>query len=128
MASVVVLADDLMFLSRIREAARPASVEVRTARSAGDLVQALKREPAALVLADLDSQRLRPVEAVAALRAEAELADLPVVGFFSHVHAERSLEAQAAGFTRVLARSAFVKELPGMLERLAARGGGTVPR
>jgi hypothetical protein len=54
-------------------------------------------------------------EALAALHAEAGLAALPVVGFFSHVHVERAKAAREAGCTRVLPRSAFVEQLPALL-------------
>jgi hypothetical protein len=69
------------------------------------------------VLVDLDSARLPVKDALAALRADAELSSIPTVGFFSHVHAERAREAQAAGCGRVLPRSAFVQQLPALLAK-----------
>lgn len=115
MHSVVAFMDDLMFISRIREAARASDVEVRTARTAPALLEACRAEAPALVFVDLDSLRLGALAGVSGLRADPDLAAIPVVGFFSHLHAERSREAQAAGCTRVLARSAFVEALPGLL-------------
>jgi len=55
---------------------------------------------------------------VGALRADPSLASLPVVAFLSHVHAERADAARAAGCTRVLARGAFVQELPRLIASL----------
>jgi CheY-like chemotaxis protein len=124
MPHVIALVDDLMFLSRIREAARGAGAEVRTARGAADLLSAA-REGARLVLVDADSSRLPWAEAVSALRGEGvPLATLPVVAFLSHVHADRAEAARSAGCTRVLARSAFVQELP---QLVAAAAALTVP-
>ena len=51
------------------------------------------------------------------LRAEPALSALPVVGFFSHVEAERGREAARAGCTTVLPRSAFVEVLPQSLPK-----------
>jgi CheY-like chemotaxis protein len=113
MSHVIALVDDLMFLSRIREAARGCGAVVRAARGAPDLV-AGAREGARLVLVDVDSARLPWADAVRALRSEAPAA-LPVVAFVSHVHPERAEEARAAGCSRVLARGAFVQELPRLL-------------
>jgi CheY-like chemotaxis protein len=114
MSHVIALVDDLMFLSRIREAARGAGTEVRTARSAADLVSGA-RDGGRLVLVDADSSRLPWAEAIGALRADPSTAALPVVAFLSHVHTDRAEAARAAGCSRVLARGAFVQELPRLL-------------
>ena len=114
MSHAIALVDDLMFLSRIREAARGCGVEVRTARGARDLVEKAK-EGARLVLVDADSSRLPWEEAVRTLRSEPPLALVPVVAFLSHVNAERAEAARTAGCSRVLSRGAFVQELPRLL-------------
>ena len=111
MPQVLALVDDLLFLSRIREAARAAGIEVRAVRGASDLLSAA-RQDGRLVLVDADSERLPWEAAVAALRAEPETAALPVIAFVSHVRADRAEAARAAGASRVLARSAFVNQLP----------------
>jgi CheY-like chemotaxis protein len=114
MSHVIALVDDLMFLSRIREAARGCGAEVRTVRGAADLVEGA-RAGGRLVLVDADSSRLAWVDAVGALRKSPAFGSLPVVAFLSHVHAERAEAARAAGCSRVLSRSAFVQELPRLL-------------
>ena len=119
MSHVIALVDDLMFLSRIREAARGCGAVVRAARAAGDLVAAA-REGARLVLVDAASSRLPWADAVRALRSEGPFAALPVVAFVSHVHPERAEAARAAGCSRVLARGAFVQELPRLLAATTA--------
>jgi CheY-like chemotaxis protein len=115
---VVVLVSDLMFASRIREAARGGALAVRTLRRPQELLEACVADPPSLVLVDLDDERLQPLDALRLLREDAALQALPVIGFVSHVDGARALAAQAAGCSRVLARSAFVAELP----RLLARG------
>jgi CheY-like chemotaxis protein len=114
MSHVIALVDDLMFLSRIREAARRCGADVRIARDAKELV-GKAREGARLVLVDADSSRLPWEQAVRTLRSDPPLAALPVVAFLSHVHADRAEAAQAAGCSRVLSRGAFVQELPRLL-------------
>ena len=114
MSRVLALVDDLLFLSRIREAARGTGAEVRAVRGPGDLV-ASARDGARLVLVDADSSRIPWAEAISALRSDPALAPLPVVAFLSHVQAARAETARAAGCTRVLARGAFVQELPHLI-------------
>jgi CheY-like chemotaxis protein len=111
MPPVVALLDDILFGSRIREAARAAGRELLLARSTDELLEAA-RSGATLVLVDADCDRVPWGEALAALRADPATACLPVVAFFSHVRAERAKQARAAGADRALARSAFVAELP----------------
>jgi len=125
MLTLIALVDDLMFLSRIREAAKGHGVEVKPARTAADAV-AGARAGARLVILDLDSRRLPVADTLAGLRAEPSLTGLPVVGFFSHVEAQRGRDAAAAGCTTVLPRSAFVQKLDALLAD-AASGGGAEP-
>jgi CheY-like chemotaxis protein len=118
MPLLIALVDDLLFLSRIREAGRAAGIEVRAVRGASDLLDAA-RDDGRLVLVDADSGRLPWKAAVAALRAEPATAFLPVVAFVSHVQVDHAQAARAAGASRVLARSAFVKELPELVAQAA---------
>ena len=121
MGPVVALVDDLMFVSRIREAAKAHGLDVRSVRRVGDLIEAC-RGGARLVFVDLDSARLPVAEALAALGAEA--ARPPVVGFFSHVHVERARQAREAGIDQALPRSAFVDRLPSLLAEAAGGSPG----
>jgi len=119
MPHVIAVVDDLMFLSRIREAARGTGAEVRSVRGPKDLVEAA-RDGGRLVLVDADSSRLPWAEALGALRADPFVSAVPVIAFLSHVHAERADAALAAGASRVLARGAFVQELPRLMAAAAA--------
>ena len=119
MPHVIAVVDDLMFLSRIREAARGTGAEVRSVRGPEDLVAAA-RDGGRLVLVDADSSRLPWAEALGALRADPSVSAVPVIAFLSHVHAERADAARAAGASRVLARGAFVQELPRLMAAAAA--------
>lgn len=118
MPQLLALVDDLMFLSRIREAARGSVLEVRAVRDASGLAAASLGEPR-LVLVDADSDRLPWRATLAALRAEPAFAAVPVVAFSSHARPDRAEAARAAGASLVLARSQFVKELPGLVARAA---------
>lgn len=118
MATVAALVDDLMFLSRIREAAKGRGLEVKGTRTAEDTVAAAVAG-ARMVFMDLDSPRLPVAGTLAALRANESLAGLTIVGFFSHVEAQRGRAAADAGCTLVLPRSAFVQRLDGLLSDAA---------
>jgi len=118
MAAVIAVVDDLMFLSRVREAARPHDLSVTAVRRPPNSADPDVR----LVLVDLD--RFGHSDTLARLRGVPGLEGTPVVGFLSHVNAERAREAREAGLARVLARSAFVRELPALM---AAAAGDVRP-
>lgn len=96
---VVVLAPDLMDRSRIAAAA-PEAVFVRNAAE-------LRSTAARLLVVDLG--RPGALEAIAARRAED--ADVPIVGFGSHVDDDLLAAARTAGCTDVLPRSRFFRNV-----------------
>ena len=111
MTSLIAFMDDLMFLSRIREAARAAEVDVKTVREPAGLIEACRLQRPALVFVDLESQRLPVLDAVRALHNRPDLGAIPIVGFLGHTQADLARAAEAAGCTRVLTRGQFVSEL-----------------
>ena len=116
---VIAAVDDIFFASKIRAVAESLGLEVRFVRSAADALAAARREDASLVVADLHSQRLDPLELARQFKADESLRAVPLVGFFSHVETALQRRATEAGFDRTLPRSAFSKNLPEIL------GGGT---
>jgi len=108
--AVLALVADLIFAARVRGAA-PVGVAVRTTSRAAQLKEEALMGVPRLILVDL-AARDEPVALVAWVRAQPSLLAVPVVAFGSHVDRERLEAARAAGAHRVLARSAFVRELP----------------
>jgi len=68
-----------------------------------------------LILVDLHNQKLDPVVLAKDLKADEQLREVPLVGFFSHVQTELQRKALAAGFDQVLPRSVFSRDLPNIL-------------
>jgi CheY-like chemotaxis protein len=108
--------DDLMFSSRISTTAKAVGVPVRFTRSLEAVLDGARATPPPhLIVLDLNSARIRPLEVIAALKADPALATIPLVGFVSHVDSATIEAARAAGIDRVLARSAFVEQLPTLI-------------
>jgi hypothetical protein len=118
MPQILALVDDLLFLSRLREATRGSDVEVRPVRQPAQLVEGV-RDGSRLILVDADSSRLPWADSLAALRAEGLSGTVTAVAFFSHVDVDRAEAALAAGCEPVLPRSAFLKALPGLIAEIA---------
>ena len=117
-APTVAVAADLMFAGRIRGTAETAGTSVRIARSAGDVVDAV-RAGARLVLLDLDARALDAPALIRTLRSDDETRLAHIVAFVAHTRADAIQAARDAGADRVLARSAFVRELPALLAPMA---------
>lgn len=112
---ILVAVDDLMFSSRISTAAKAAGASIRFARSPDAVLDAARETMPSLVILDLNSARLKPLEIVNAIKKDPTLAGVPMLGFVSHVDTATIEAARAAGVDRVLARSAFVQQLPDIL-------------
>ena len=115
---IVILAilDDLMFTSKIKTTAGRLGVPVVFARSSDSAMAGMRSERPAIVILDLNNQRTDPLGTVARMREDASLAEIPTVGFVSHVDSVTIEAARKAG-VEVLARSAFTERLPEILAR-----------
>lgn len=112
---ILVVADDLLFRSKISTTAKALGVVVRAATTPEAAIERARLDAPTLILLDLDGQRPAPFEVLQRLAADPALAALPTVGFVSHVHADLVRQARALGIGTVMARSAFVAELPALL-------------
>lgn len=109
---IIAVVDDLLFGSKIRSAADAAGTAIRFVRRGDDLSSALSEEDSSLMLVDLSSTGA--ADAIRLARATVGPA-VAIVAFASHVRADLIADARAAGADRVLARSAFVAELPALV-------------
>ena len=112
---ILVAVDDMLFSSKIRTTAKLAGVEILFARKPAEIVDQARALKPSLVIFDLNSAKADPIATVGALKAEAELAKIPTLGFVSHVHTEVIEAARRAGIDNVLARSAFAGNLAEIL-------------
>ena len=113
--TVLALCADLLFAARIRGVAEQVGVPVVTLTGGRDVVSRLRAQPPVRLLLDLDARWLDGVGLLRELKADAALRSIDVVAFVSHVREAAIAEARAAGADRVLARSAFVRQLPALL-------------
>lgn len=107
--------EDLLFRSKISAAAESLNVEARFPRSPKKLLEGAAQEPPDLLVLDLNSARFEPLKLLEELKAGDATRDVPVVGFLSHVQKDLALAARERGCDRIMARSAFVKDLPQIL-------------
>ncbi len=114
---VLCVVDDLLFSVKISTAAKALGVDIYFERSADMVLARAREKQPSLIIFDLNSVRLRPLEMIEALKADPDLKALPTLGYVSHVQTETIAAARKAGVDEVLARSAFVEQLGSILTK-----------
>jgi PleD family two-component response regulator len=113
--TVLAAVEDLLFKSKISETADVLGVEVRFPRSKARLLEVLHEAPPDLLILDLNSARFEPLELLQTLKSNDAMKGVLIVGFLSHVQKDLAVAARESGCDRVVARSAFTKDLPKIL-------------
>jgi CheY-like chemotaxis protein len=112
--SALALITDLMFMVKIKDAAKKLELPIKFMKTAADIEQAAANHPS-LILLDLNVAGVEVLPLIKALKADASTKDIRLVGFISHVQIEARAAAEAAGCDLVVARSVFSEQLPAIL-------------
>lgn len=114
-ASVLVLWPDLLFATKITEAAGRLGVTAAVTPTADDLLRQVTAIEPALIIVDLEIPGLPVRDLIATIRATRPEAMVVAVG--SHVDTAPRAQAQAAGAQMVMVRSEFSKQLLALLTK-----------
>jgi PleD family two-component response regulator len=112
---VLAAVEDLLFRSKISETASTLGIEAAFPRSPKKLLETLRETPPDLLILDLNSARFEPLALLQTVKSEEATRDVSTVGFLSHVQKDLAVAAREAGCDRVVARSAFTRDLPRIL-------------
>ena len=110
---ILAIVDDLLFRGKLETAAAQLGVPLTFTADARDVLR--HEQPWSRVLIDLNLSRGDALAMIRDLRAAHP--GVPIVGYGSHVQQDLQRQALEAGCTTVLARSAFVQQLPELLSR-----------
>lgn len=108
---ILAIVDDLLFRGKLEAAAARLGTPLTIAADAGPALRT--EQPWSRVLIDLNLSRGDPLAIVRDLRQARP--GIPLIGYCSHVQQDLQQQALEAGCTTVLARSAFVQQLPELL-------------
>ena len=109
--NIIAVVDDLFFASKIRGTAEELGVTARFARNIDAMLETARRDQPSLIICDLHSQKVDPMDLARQLKADEQLRSIPLLGFFSHVQTELQRLAKRAGFDQVIPRSSFTNNL-----------------
>ncbi|HKT08474.1 MAG TPA: hypothetical protein VJR24_11305 [Gemmatimonadaceae bacterium] len=124
MQPVLLVISDLLFRSRIDDAARRANVPLRVAKSMEQLERHLSKEAPVLAIVDLESDTIDTAAAIRRLRAMPGGDSLRIVAYAGHTNLDAIKGGRDAGAGVVLARSGFIAQLPALLARIAEESAG----
>ncbi len=119
MPYVFAVVDDLFFIGKLSGTAKQVGITLQTTTAAQFSLEAVRQQKPALAIFDLNATTANALDLIRQLKADPELAAIPVVGFFSHVQVELMRAAQEAGCDEVMPRSKFTATLPDLLRRFA---------
>ena len=119
MPNIVAVVDDLFFVSKLQETARLVGAQLATVRAVAFHLDDLRQQKPALIIFDLNTTSGNAAELIRQLKSDAELKEIPVMAFFSHVQVELQRAAQEAGCDQILPRSQFTATLPQLLRQFA---------
>jgi PleD family two-component response regulator len=112
---VLAAVEDLLFKSKVSETASTLGIEASFPRNPKRLLEALRESPPDLLVLDLNSARFEPLAVLKSVKSDEATRDVPTVGFLSHVQKDLAVAAREAGCDRIVARSAFTRDLPQIL-------------
>lgn len=113
--TVLAVVDDMIFASKIRAVAHAVDMNVRFSRSKESAVRDANAMMPELIVVDLHSRQVDPLELARELKAEQTTHKSLLLGFYSHVETQLRDDALAAGYDQVVPRSVFVKDLEKIL-------------
>ena len=123
---VVVVMEDLIFLSKIQQTAGEVGVQIETL-SPDKLGERMSRGAVSAIIIDLNHRSGGAVNLVHALKSNPSTRHIQVIGFLSHVQADLAAAAREAGCDRIMARSKFTQQLPELLLMLAGKKPAPAP-
>lgn len=117
---IIVVVEDLIFLSKIQQTAKLTEVETETVQMQKLIERLAGPGSVSAVVFDLNHRSGRAVEVLRAMKADPRTQQIPAIAFLSHVQTDLAKAARDAGCDLLLARSAFTEQLPQLLRRYSA--------
>ena len=113
---VLLLIEDLIFISKISIAAKETGIDTRsvTKNDLDDIENLVG--VADLLIIDMNAEYINPMEFIRTVSKLPTGQDIRVIGFASHIQHDIMKEAEQYPEVTVLTRSQFVEQLPGILQ------------
>jgi CheY-like chemotaxis protein len=112
---ILAVMSDLFFSVKINDAAKKLGMTAEFVKDNALALEKAKLKPPLIIL-DLNCDAADPLGLIAAIKGAPDTAEIPLIGFISHVQTQLKQRAQEIGCDTVVARSVFAQNLPAILE------------
>ena len=116
MPRIIAAIGDLMFRSKVDEAAKALNIQITYVRDASEVIEQLRMGTPGLMILDLNAAKLHPLDTLLTLRQNAAFEAIPIVGYAGHVQTELMEQARQLGCSSVLTNGQFAAQLPELLK------------
>ncbi len=117
--TLLAVMDDLFFRVKIEDAAKRSGFASKFVGTEQSAAEQIAQQPPDVMVVDLNCKAVDPLRLIALVK-HAGHANIPVIGFISHVEVGRRKEAENGGYDVVFARSALDANLPALLAKYAS--------
>ncbi|MBI4639713.1 MAG: response regulator [Candidatus Tectomicrobia bacterium] len=114
---LIVVVDDLFFLSKIESTLRAMGLKHQVIREEAQLFLKAPEIRPSMIILDLHLKTSDPMKVIAHLKGDKQLKMIPILAYASHVDQKRIKEAQDIGCDEVVARSVFSEQLPQLIQK-----------
>ena len=121
MSQIVLIEDDLFFSSKIENILKNSEFSLLIFHKHTEALNYLKENPVSLVLINLASQNLNPLELISEIKGDSNLTITPILGYCGHTQKELIEQVQKLGCDKVVPNSVMVSALPKLLNQLFER-------
>src|SRR5258708_39568279 len=113
---VLAVVSDLFFSVKISEAAKRNGLPLEFVKDGQEVLEKAKSRPT-LIIFDLNFEAVEPLKLIAEIKASPETKGVSLIGYLSHIQGELKQQAQDAGTTMVMARSALSQNMMQIFKR-----------
>jgi PleD family two-component response regulator len=116
---VLVLLDNLFFAGKINQAAAHTDIKLIYTKKFDQALSLARAEQPNQIIVDLDATGCEPLKFLTLLTADADLQNIPTLGFVSHVNLQLQQLARAAGCNRIATRSSLDRNLAALFSQIS---------
>ena len=118
MSQIVLVEDDLFFSSKIENILKNSEFDLKILSKKTEALKYLRENPTGLVLINLASHGLNPLDLISEIKTNPELKTIPILGYCGHTRKELIVKARNLGCDKVVPNSVIVSTLPKLLNQL----------
>ena len=118
MSQIILIEDDLFFSSKIENILKNSEYDLKIFPRGIEALKSLRENPAILILINLASHGLNPLDLISEIKTNPELKTIPILGYCGHTQKALIEQARNLGCDKVVPNSIIVSTLPKLLNQL----------